>query len=61
MAEMEWSCALGPWSHAKASSTLYFGFVGGLGLGTPVVSYAPRPMLSDVGPLVIMERFGKLV
>ena len=22
----------------------YFGFGGGLGLGTPVVSYAPRPM-----------------
>ena len=58
--EMGWSCALGPWSHAKASSMLYFGFVGGFGFGTPVVSYAPRPMLSDVSPLVIMESFERL-
>lgn len=39
---------------------LYFGFVGGFGFGTPVVSYAPRPMLSDVSPLVIMESFERL-
>jgi len=31
------------------------GFGGGLGLGTPVVSYAPRPMLQVGISLVIIE------
>ena len=31
-----------------------FYFFGGGGLGTPVVSYAPLPMLSDVLSLVII-------
>lgn len=31
------------------------GFGGGFGLGTPVVSYAPRPMLQGDASLVIMR------
>ena len=39
----------------------YRGFVGGgLGLGTPVVSYAPLPMLIEVVSLVIIKASGKL-
>ena len=39
----------------------YRGFVGfGVGLGTPVVSYAPLPMLIDSVSLVIIEASGKL-
>lgn len=33
----------------------YRGFGGGLGLGTPVVSYAPRPILVKAVSLVIMK------
>ena len=32
----------------QASSRHYLGFGGGFGLGTPVVSYVPLAMLSDV-------------
>ena len=42
----------------RSLSTHYRGFGGGLGFGTPVVSYAPRPILSDVPSLVIMEACG---
>lgn len=35
--------------------TYYRGFGGGFGLGTPVVSYAPRPMLINTRSLVIMK------
>jgi hypothetical protein len=38
----------------------YRGFGGGLGFGTPVVSYAPRPMLTATISLVIMEAVGML-
>ena len=38
----------------------YRGFGGGLGLGTPVVSYAPRPMLVKAISLVIMKAIGRL-
>ena len=38
----------------RSPSTHYRGFGGGFGGGTPVVSYAPRPMLSDDGSLVII-------
>lgn len=40
------------------SARCYF-FGGGFGFGTPVVSYAPRPMLSDVLSLVIIGAVGK--
>ena len=33
----------------------YRGFGGGFGLGTPVVSYAPRPILSKAISLVIIK------
>jgi len=41
---------------SEAPMSLYFGFGGGLGLGTPVVSYAPLPMLQtaeDCGKSII--------
>lgn len=39
----------------------YRGFVGGgFGLGTPVVSYAPLPMLIEVISLVIIEASAEL-
>lgn len=41
----------------RSLSTYHRGFGGGFGFGTPVVSYAPRPMLSDVGSLVTMEAY----
>jgi hypothetical protein len=49
------------YTHRIAWSTEFFHgcldhrrFGGGFGLGTPVVSYAPRPMLQGVASLVIM-------
>ena len=36
------------------------GFGGGFGLGTPVVSYAPRPILQAVTSLVIMWGTGQM-
>lgn len=41
---------------------VYFGFGGGFGLGTPVVSYAPLPMLQmveDCGELIIVVCSGR--
>ena len=43
--------ALGKLVHGQC----HRGFGGGFGLGVPVVSYAPRPMLVATASLVIME------
>ena len=49
--------------HRSLSVHYLVGFGGGLGFGTPVVSYAPLPMLNDMVSLVIIVairmRFGK--
>ena len=42
-----------------ASSHYDRGFGGGLGLGTPVVSYAPLPMFMMSFPLSIIEVYGE--
>lgn len=59
--ESDWPCVEKVLEPRRSSSRDYGGFGGGLGGGTPVTSYAPRPMLSDVSSLVIMNAYGRLV
>lgn len=48
---------LGAFEVFGVSSLYYRGFGGGCGFGTPVVSYAPRPILNAVDSRVIIENF----
>lgn len=52
-----WGWRGGTFEIFGVSFLYYRGFGGGCGFGTPVVSYAPRPILDTVDSLVIIENF----